>query len=578
MNVSRNVFQPIFTALIVVMVSVIWINFAPVQFGGLSSYVIVAGASMEPGLELGDLVLVREELDYRIGEVVTYQHPLIGPIIHRIIQTEGDRFVLQGDNNDWIDSYAPTQDEIIGKLWIHIPNAGDVMNKLRSPAAIALFAIFISIGIFSKMAGKSSKGQRSQQDGSREGFQPPARSNAELDSYIFFAAAVLISSVILGIVSFSKPSSVNVSQEIPYELRGIFNYSAKAPLGIYDTESVQTGDPIYLKLTKELAVDFSFELITNDLDQASGSIMMNAVLRDPHGWNRTIELSPPIKFTGTNADASGVLDLSEVMRMIEALEKKTEFTRSDYTLTIQPTVISDAKFNGRAQLDEFSPELTFRLDGQQMYLRSTETGVSDTAQLSSMEMRSYLHEREIPNVITILGVDIKVLLARGVSFIGLALSILVFSFILFSFANTTREGEAALINFRYGGMVLDINKGMPLDDHKVVEVGRIEDLVRFAERAGGMILHEYRWRRHVYYVQEGDTLFRYKPKPVKQNSIHGVDQSRTNGKVGRSQQKVESVEQVGQIDSIKSNAHLLVNKVSDLAKRLIGRLSGGSHE
>jgi signal peptidase I len=578
MKVSRKKVQPIFTALMVVMILVIWINFAPVQFGGLSSYVIVAGASMEPGLKLGDLVLVQDELDYRVGDVITYQHPLIGPIIHRIIQTEGDRFVLQGDNNDWIDSYAPARDEIIGRLWLQIPNAGDVMGKLRSPTAFASLAILISIGIFSKLSSKNIKEQRELQDRSKGKFRLPPRSNAELESYIFFAAAILISSVILGLISFSKPSSVNLSQENPYELSGIFNYSAKAPTGIYDTDSVQTGDPIYLNLTKEMSVAFSFELITNDIDKADGSIMMKAVLQDPHGWNRTIELSSPRTFTGANAEASGVLDLSEIMSMIEALEEKTEFTRSDYMLTIQPLVVSQATFNGRAQLDEFSPQLTFRLDGQQMYLRSTETGVSDTAQLSTMEMRSYLHEREIPNVLTILGVDIKVMLARWVSFIGTAVSILVFSFILFIFANTTREGEAAQINFRYGGMILDIDKGMPVDDHKLVELGRIEDLARFAERAGGMILHEYRWKRHVYYVQEGDTLFRYKPKPVKQSSMQSVDQSRTNGKVGGSQQKLEFAEQVGQIVSVKSKTHLLVNKVSEVAKRLIGKLSGGSHK
>jgi signal peptidase I len=577
MRVSRNKIQPIFTALMVVMIFAIWINFAPVQFGGLSSYVIVAGASMEPGLKLGDLVLVRDELDYKVGEVVTYQHPLIGPIIHRIIKTEGDQFVLQGDNNDWIDSYTPTRDEIIGRLWLHVPKAGDVMSKLRSPATMALLALIISIGIFSKLAS-NNKGQHELQNGSKREFRLPSRSDAELESYTFFAAAVLISSMILGVVSFSKPSSVIMSQEIPYELGGNFNYSAKAPLGIYDTDSVGTGDPIYLNLTREMSVEFAFELVTDDLDEGNGSIMMDAVLQDPHGWNRTIQLSPPRTFTGINAYVSGALDLSEIMSMIEALEEKTEFTRSDYMLTIQPLVDSQATFNGRTQLDEFSPQLTFRLDGQQMYLRSTETGVSDTAQLSSTEMRSYLQEREVPNVITILGVDIKILLARWISIIGTAISIMVFTFIFISTTQTARKGEIAIINFRYGGMIVDINKGMPLDDYKVVELGKIEDLVRFAERAGSMILHEYRWRRHVYYVQEGDTLFQYKPRSVKQNTIHGVDQSRTNGKAGRSQQAVELVEQVEQFDSVKSKMFALVNKMSDVAKRLIGGRSEGSHE
>ena len=42
-----------------------WFLLAPAQLGGSASYVVVEGASMAPGLERGDLVIVRKAAAYR---------------------------------------------------------------------------------------------------------------------------------------------------------------------------------------------------------------------------------------------------------------------------------------------------------------------------------------------------------------------------------------------------------------------------------------------------------------------------------------------------------------------------------
>ena len=62
-----------------------WILFAPLQFGGSAAYVILSGNSMSPEFELGDLVVTFSKNNYRQGDVVTYQHPEIGYVFHRII-------------------------------------------------------------------------------------------------------------------------------------------------------------------------------------------------------------------------------------------------------------------------------------------------------------------------------------------------------------------------------------------------------------------------------------------------------------------------------------------------------------
>jgi signal peptidase len=127
-------------ALTLVLLGVAWITLAPSRFGGRSAYVIVTGNSMEPNLNRDDLIVLRETHDYQIGDVVAYSHPYLGPVIHRIIGLEGSRYILQGDNNDWTDSYQPAEADIIGEMWIHLPQAGRAVQNLRSPLGASLLA------------------------------------------------------------------------------------------------------------------------------------------------------------------------------------------------------------------------------------------------------------------------------------------------------------------------------------------------------------------------------------------------------------------------------------------------------
>jgi len=103
------------SALAICFVILAWIILAPTKFGGQVTYVIVNGNSMLPIFAKGDLVLLRQAPFYQVGDIVAYRYPTIGPVIHRIVAEKIDRFVLQGDNNSWLDAYEPTEDEILGK-------------------------------------------------------------------------------------------------------------------------------------------------------------------------------------------------------------------------------------------------------------------------------------------------------------------------------------------------------------------------------------------------------------------------------------------------------------------------------
>src|SRR5689334_11825341 len=90
-------------ALLIVLLALAWVLFAPTQLAGQTSYVIINGNSMEPLYHRGDLVILRQTDQPEIGDIFAYRYPDIGSVIHRIIDIEGNRFVFKGDHNASVD-------------------------------------------------------------------------------------------------------------------------------------------------------------------------------------------------------------------------------------------------------------------------------------------------------------------------------------------------------------------------------------------------------------------------------------------------------------------------------------------
>lgn len=109
--------------------------FWPSSLGGCSTLTIVSGHSMEPTYFTGDLVWSRCG-EPAVGDVVVYSPPETdgSHVIHRIIGGNGtDGWILQGDNNDFVDPWTPDNSRIVGIAAVHIPNLGTIMHSLGSP-------------------------------------------------------------------------------------------------------------------------------------------------------------------------------------------------------------------------------------------------------------------------------------------------------------------------------------------------------------------------------------------------------------------------------------------------------------
>ncbi len=140
---GSRVFMVLGTLLVL---AVAWMFLAPPQLGGETSYVVTEGVSMLPRFHAGDLVVLRKEANYHVGEVAAYHNQQLGEVVmHRIIAINESRYVFKGDNNQFPDSYEPVASQIVGAERIHVPGAGRIITTLRIPvvAAVALVLMWL---------------------------------------------------------------------------------------------------------------------------------------------------------------------------------------------------------------------------------------------------------------------------------------------------------------------------------------------------------------------------------------------------------------------------------------------------
>ena len=109
-------------------------NALPMPFG-YGAAVVLTG-SMEPTIMADELVIVKAQENYEIGDVVVFQTGKI-LVVHRIIAMDEETVTTQGDANNVAD--APIEhSRIKGRVIWHIPNAGSAVRVLKTPWATLL--------------------------------------------------------------------------------------------------------------------------------------------------------------------------------------------------------------------------------------------------------------------------------------------------------------------------------------------------------------------------------------------------------------------------------------------------------
>ena len=512
------------------MMIVTWLAFAPTQAGGMASYIIVIGNSMEPNFHIGDLVITQQEPAYQIGDAVVYRNLELGSFVfHRIISQELERYTLKGDNNSWTDTYKPSREEVLGKLWLHVPRGGVYIQKVRNPLTMALIAGALggslAVSLFkSKSKGKKSMNRKSLQESftsviqkirgwltTANSSESKTTSSASLGSLVessFFALGLItLAAFILGFIAFSRPTSRIAEDSINYNHLGIFSYSASAPPGVYDSDSIKSGDPIFTKLTCTVDVNFQYSLIAQQPENIAGTHQLTAIIYEPvSGWQRTVPLEEKTTFSGNAFSTKAKLNFCEIESLTRSLETGTDFHPGAYALSILPNIEMNGAISGRELQTTFNPSLTFRYDRVHFYL---ETDEEQGDSINSTQTGVLNKAHEVANTMLLFGMEMAIPALRLISLLGLAVGLGGMLTLGLRFQNLSKSNQERFIRMRYDSLVIDIQDATAISASNMIDVTSIDHLAKLAERFNTMILHEINENRHIYFVRGEGITYRF---------------------------------------------------------------------
>ena len=496
---------------IVAALAASWAALAPPELGGSTRYVILDGSSMEPSLHSGDLALVRPQESVEKGDVVLYHHPELGVhVLHRVARVGGGRYVLKGDNNDFLDDVRPTAEEIEGQLWVSLPRVGSAIVWARQPlhAALIVFVLaFLALGggaaVSTTRRPVPTRGIAVAVPSERRATSRPGGATQVLLGIGLAGLAVF---GLLAVASLSRPSTRAETVPDAYTNVGGFSYGAPVEESdVYPDGLVDTGESVFLQLVPALDVAFDYRLETDDAADVRGAVELTAVLSDGAGWARRIPFGEPSEFDGTTARATGSLDLVALGDIVNELRSLT----GSGTTTFALGIIADVEVRGRVGEElvrqTFSPELPLLLDTVSVRPNAS-TG--DSALFSAR--RGETITVRSPSSISIGGVRLSVANARRLALLGLVLAALISVASAALLWRARSGGESSQIASLFGDRMITVAGPPATESGRVTELTDAESLYRIAEHYDRVVLHWREGRGHVFQVDDGASVYRYR--------------------------------------------------------------------
>lgn len=489
-----------------------WFTVGPSQLGGPVTYVAVTGTSMEPSMHSGDLVFVRKAPSYEVGDVVAYTNPqLNSTVIHRIIGQENDRYVFQGDNNDFVDTYRAAPEDIVGRRWILMGGAGRIVQALRSPVGAAIVVMIIAAVA---MSG-SSKRKRKSKGTVRTPFETGSGSWLHVHRGTTMAAAgtAAVLFACLGAFAFTRPLVGTSTSKVPFTELGKFSYEARAEKGpVYPSGELTTGQPIYMQLVDEVTFefDYSFESSTPHGIRGTGSLL--ARLSDGNGWTRDFKLAPETSFRGDHWSGSGTVRLGPIRSLVHQVETSTGIARDFYTLSIVPRVDVEGTMSGRDLSTKFAPNLALQVGALEIQVAPTTDPATAEGDALHPSQGGFVAAPIVSQgSLSLPGLSLDVGKARWIGVTGLALAVILLALVAFVLDDGAHD-EPARIKAAFGKLMIPVESVTVDPGAAHVQVGEVEVLAALARRYDRAILHQQQDDVHRYVLENEGTLYSYESK------------------------------------------------------------------
>jgi signal peptidase I len=467
----------------------LWTVLAPPSFGGSTTYVVTRGVSMEPHFHTGDLALVRAQPTYHVGDVVAYKSRLLHTIVlHRIVARDGSLYVFKGDNNNFRDPEHPARDQLVGRLWVHVPHGGLDLAPLRDPIVLALLA-----GLAAWFLLAVPKQRR------RRGRRPPA-AGPHTETAAVVSGALLVVSLLLAALAFTRATETPSHRTFGYEQNGRFSYWAlAAPGAVYPAGRVTTGDPLFVSLVHTARVSFAYRFAAPAPRLIDGRIRLDATVTSTTGWTRRWTLAPVHTFKGDRATIDASLSLTALEQTLRAVEKATGSPPQTYALMIEPHVTTAGVLGGALLQARMTPKLELSID-------DTRVAPIQGATFRPVRGGSARLATETARTLRLVKVTLPVATARTLAALGVLAGLLGLGFSLLRIRRGRGAAESERIRARFRDRLIAVasaDTGVYTD---IVDLETVDELARVAERYDRMILdHNGDFR-----VADDGVLYRYR--------------------------------------------------------------------
>lgn len=139
MKIIKNIVQVLLT-----MMMIIVFLLTVLKFAGYYPYCVLS-SSMEPTLQIGDLILVKDEKtkNLKVGDIVTYYGQQNQIVTHRIVEVQETEYITKGDHNKDVDITSLHNQQIIGKVIVAIPYLGYLISGLSRYVILGIIIIVI---------------------------------------------------------------------------------------------------------------------------------------------------------------------------------------------------------------------------------------------------------------------------------------------------------------------------------------------------------------------------------------------------------------------------------------------------
>lgn len=495
----------------------LWFLLAPTALGGSTTYVVTHGTSMEPRFHSGDLVLVRSQSSYRVGEIVAYHSNVFHTLVlHRIIAREGDRYVFKGDNNNFVDFEHPAASQLIGALWLHIPGVGSDLDAIRSPLLVGVLIAAAAL-LFSGASFARRRRERRRNAPTRAApataAAPGATASRPVGLVVSCALVALSPFLLLALLAFTRPSTAVVPSTVAYRQSGALSYSARsAPGPIYPEDRAGTGEPLFTRVIDDVELAYHYRFHSGAPHALAGTASIDAVLSSTSGWQRTLPLAAPEHFHGNRADVHATMSLTSIEGLLREVEKQTD-AGGAYTLVLQPSVTVAGRLGDGAMRTSFAPAFKFlfnEVEAQPVEgSGAPSSGAASASAFASSSSGNATVRSEQPLYLNLGPAQIAVATARAIAIVGMLL-VAACALVALALVRPRRRDEAELILARYGRMIVPVDRVGRLPGVPVTDVADFDALVRIAEHYERSILHEG-GGSGAFWVTDESGHFRYTP-------------------------------------------------------------------